>query len=330
MKRIIKSCCATLVLLFTTGNIMAQDCDIPMAVAVDRGFSKLTPEASSVLQSQLERMATQSKLDVGWANANFAITAKFDQMDRFIVGSAPTQIANVFGVTLYIGDVYKQKLFSSFYIELRGVGTNDTKAAINAVRQLNARNTKIAAFLTDAKRQIINYYDAQLPNILKDARTKASMKNYGEALAMLAVVPTCCNGYETAMKEALRIYYLYRDTYFLAQLNKARALWAANPTQIGSIEVVAILANIDPDAQCYGDAMKLLEQVAKVVKTDVDYETKKKYEDAVELEKLRIQTIGEIGKAYAANRPVNLMFLGHGAAVATERPINNTNSKVSK
>ncbi len=322
MKKKIITFCASLLMLLTANGVMAQDCDIPMAVAVDQGFSNLTSEASSVLKTQLERMATQSKLDVGWNNARFAITAKFDQMDRYVMSSAPTQIANVFGVTLYIADVYNQKLFCSTYLELRGVGTNETKASINAVRQLNAGNNKISSFLSGAKRQIVNYYDSQLQNIIRDARTKASMKNYGEALAMLAVVPTCCNGYETAMKEALRIYYLYRDTYFLGQLNKARALWAANPTQAGSAEVVEILASIDPDAKCYGDAMKLLQQVAKVVKTDVDYETKKKYEDAVELEKLRIQAIAEIGKAYAANRPVNIMFLGHGAAVATERPLN--------
>lgn len=138
---------------------------------------------------------------------------------------------------------------------------------------------------------------------------------------MLAVVPTCCNGYDSAMKEAMRIYVLYRDTYFLARLNEAKALWASNPTQAGSVPVVTLLSSVDPDAKCYKEAMTLLSQVAKVVKTDVDYETKKKYEDAVELEKLRIQTIGEIGKAYAANRPMNLIFLGHGGAIATQSPV---------
>ncbi len=310
MKRFVKSFCASLLLLIAANGAVAQDCDIPMAVAVDPGFSNLTLEAGRVLQTQLERMATQSKLDVGWTNARFAITAKFDQMDRYVVGSAPAQISNVFGVTLYIADVYHQKLFSSTYLELCGVGVNETKASINAVRQLNADNAKVSSFLTGAKQQIVSYYDSQLPNIIKDAKAKASMKNYGEALAMLAVVPTCCNGYDTAMDEALRIYYLYRDAYSQAQLNRARALWAANPTQAGSAEVVEILASIDPDAKCYDDAMRLLEQVAKVVKTDIDYETKKKYEDAVELEKLRIQAITEIGKAYAAHRPVNILFLG--------------------
>lgn len=308
-------------LLLSTGNIMAQDCNIPMAVVVDKGFANVTPETASTLETQLQRLVTQSKLDVGWNNANFAITAKFDQLDRYIVGSAPTQIANVFGVTIYLVDIYNQKMFGSTYVEVRGVGTNDTKASMNAVRQLNAGNGKINTFLSGAKKKIINYYDSQLPSILKDAKTKAAMKNYEEALAMLAVIPTCCNGYDTAMKEALRIYVLYRDTYFLEQLNKARALWAANPTQEGSIPVVAILAGIDPDAKCYKEAMSLLSQVAKVVKTDVDFEVKKKYQDSVELEKLRIQAIAEIGKAYAANRPVNIMFLGRGGAIATQSPI---------
>ena len=86
----------------------------------------------------------------------------------------------------------------------------------------------------------------------------------------------------------------------------------------GSIPVVAILSVIDPDAKCYKEAMSLLSQVAKVVKTDVDFETKSKYKDSVELEKLRIQAISDIGKAYAANRPINIMFLGRSGALVTQ------------
>lgn len=304
LKYILASC-----LLFPAQGVMAQDCSIPISVVIDNGFAHVTDETASTLKTQLERLVTQSKLDVGWDNANFAVTAKFDQLDRHVQGGAPAQIVNVFGVTLYLVDIYHQKLFSSAYVEVKGVGTNDTKASMNAVRQLNRGNTKITSFLSGLKQRIINYYDSQLPIIMKEVKSKVAMKNYGEALTMLAVVPTCSNGYDSAMKEAMRIYVLYRDTYFQARLNKAKALWAANPTQQGSVPVVAILSSVDPEAKCYKDAMSLLSEVAKVVKTDVDYETKKKYEDMVELEKLRINAIGEIGKGYAANRPMNLMFL---------------------
>ena len=53
-------------------------------------------------------------------------------------------------------------------------------------------------------------------------------------------------------------------------------------------------------------------------KTDDDFETKSKYKDSEELEKLRIQAISDIGKAYAANRPINIMFLGHSGALVTQ------------
>ena len=318
LKYILASC-----LLFPAQRVMAQDCSIPISVVIDNGFAHVTDETASTLKTQLERLVTQSKLDVGWDNANFAITAKFDQLDRHVQGGAPAQIVNVFGVTLYLVDIYHQKLFSSTYVEVKGVGTNDTKASMNAVRQLNRGNTKITSFLSGLKQRIINYYDSQLPIIMKEVKSKVAMKNYGEALAMLAVVPTCCNGNDSAMKEAMRIYVLYRDTYFQARLNKAKALWAANPTQQGSVPVVAILSSVDPEVKCYKDAMSLLSEVAKVVKSDVDYETKKMYEDAVELEKLRINAIGEIGKGYAANRPFNLAFLGSGGAIATQSPIEN-------
>ena len=316
MKKLILKYLAVSAFLLSSPVVMAQDCTIPMSAIVDEGFANVTAETASALRTQLERLITKSKLDVGWENANFAITAKFDQLDRYVVGGAPTQIANVYGITLYLVDVYNQKLFGSTYVEVRGVGTNETKASMNAVRQLNAGNGKINSFLGGAKKKIISYYDSQLSSIIKEARNKASFKNYEEALAMLAVVPVCCNGYDAAMEEAKKIYVQYRDAYYLARLNEAKALWAADPTQAGSYTVVTLLASVDPDAKCYKDAMNLLSEVAKVVKTDVDFETKEKYKDAVELEKLRINAIGEIGKAYFANRPMDITFLGQGAIVS--------------
>lgn len=324
MKTISKMLIAGAIIL-GSHNIFAQECTIPMSVVVDEGFANITPEACSALESQLQRLATQSKLDIGWNNSHFAITAKFDQMDRYIVGSAPAQIANSFGVTLYIADVYNQRMFNSTYFEVKGVGTNEVKASMDAVKRLNGNNVSIKKFLQDSKMQIINYYDSQLPAILKEAEAKASMKDYGSAMALLAVIPSCCNGYEQAMAAAKKYYVLYRDEYFQKRVNIAKALWASNPTVEGSREVVAILSSVDPDAKCYPEAMQILSQIAKVVKTDIDYETKKKYEDQVALEKLRIQAIAEIGKAHAENQPkVNILFLGNGAGVVNSQAVHGT------
>lgn len=312
MKSLYKYILST-ILLLTSSNMFGFECEIPIRVIVDKGLANVSVESASVLETQLQRLATQSNLNIGWTNARFILTAKLDQIDRYVVDGAPAQIVNVFGVTLYIADIYNQKLFTSTYCELKGVGTNETKSSLNAIRRLNKQNEKIKSFMQNSKQQIIGYYDNNLPNILKEAKVKASMKNYGEALAMITVIPSCCNGYDEAMEEAKKIYVLYRDVYFQTELNKAKALWASNPTADNSKYVVDILARIDPEAKCYNEAMILLSEIAKTVKTDVDYEVKKKYEDAVELEKLRIQAIAEIGKAYGANQPkINIGFLGNG------------------
>lgn len=327
MKALFKYIFASLMLL-SSGNVCGAECEIPMCVIVDKGFANITTETVSVLETQLERLATQSGLDIGWKNSRFILTAKMDQIDRYVVDGAPTQIVNVFGVTFYIADVYNRKVFASTYVEVKGVGTNETKASLNAIRRINLQNGKVGTFMKESKSQIVEYYNKQLPTILKEVKVKSSMKNYEEALAMLAVIPSCCNGYDMAMDEAKKIYLVYRDTYFLSQLNRAKALWASNPSASNSSVVTGILANIDPEARCYNEAMNFLGQVAKTVKEDVDYETKKKYEDAVELEKLRIQAITEIGRAYAANQPkVNIEFLGRGPGIATHH--SQTNSSVS-
>jgi hypothetical protein len=161
MKSLFKYIFASLLFL-SVGNVSGAECDIPMCVVVDKGFANITPEAASVLETQLQRLATQSGLDIGWKNSRFILTAKMEQMDRYIVDGAPVQIVNVFGVTVYIADIYNQKLFNSTYIEVKGVGINDTKASLNAVRRINLQNAKVGTFMKESKSQIVEYYNKQL------------------------------------------------------------------------------------------------------------------------------------------------------------------------
>lgn len=66
MRKNIYKCLLTSTLLLSAQGMLAQDCNIPMSAIVDEGFAHVTAESASVLQTQLERLITQSKLDVGW------------------------------------------------------------------------------------------------------------------------------------------------------------------------------------------------------------------------------------------------------------------------
>ena len=65
MKFLYKYIFATLLLL-SSSNIYGTECNVPMCVIIDRGFTNVPPEAVSVLETQLERLATQYNLNIGW------------------------------------------------------------------------------------------------------------------------------------------------------------------------------------------------------------------------------------------------------------------------
>ena len=82
MKALFKCVCATFIGLLSA-SVFGQECDVPMCVVIDKGFSNVTPESASILENQLQRMANQSGFNTGWQNAGFALTAKLDQKHNF-------------------------------------------------------------------------------------------------------------------------------------------------------------------------------------------------------------------------------------------------------
>ena len=95
-------------------------------------------------------------------------------------------------------------------------------------------------------------------------------------------------------------------------LTRARALWAAGQDQNTAYEVCSLLAQIDPDAACYADAAKLMTEVKRQVRSDIDFEMRQKYNDQVKIERERIAAIRAIGVAYGKGQQpttTNLMFL---------------------
>jgi len=211
-----------------------------------------------------------------------------------------------------MADTYTLKKFGSAYITLNGVGNGEVKSYINAFRQISASNNEIKSLINRGKKNMMNYYDTQYPNIIKEAKRLASLKNYEEALTMVLSIPICSKGGEEASKYGLQLYTKYLDRMNLYLLNQARAMWAAGQDQQTAYDVCAMLAQIDPDAACYGDAAKLMKEVKSQVRSDIDFEMRQKYNDQIQLEKDRISTAKAVGVAFGnGQKPTttNLMWL---------------------
>lgn len=73
-----------------------------------------------------------------------------------------------------------------------------------------------------------------------------------------------------------------------------------------------MLAQIDSNASCYGDAAKLMTEVKSQVRSDIDFEMRQKYSDQVQIERDRIAAARAVGVAFGnGQKPTttNLMWL---------------------
>lgn len=289
------------VFLATFGLIQtaqAQECEIGIDVALTEQNEAIPEAAAQAFINSLNRIATEGGMSLSTPYNQFYLTARFDVLDKHIVSGAPAQVVYNLGVTYYLVDNINRKKFASTYVEVNGVGLNETKALISAFRRLGSGNERVKKMLTDGRNQIMNYYNTQYVNLLKEAERLASLQQYEQAIALCVSIPSCSVGGDQAVKTGLKIYTRHRDLLNQKLLNQARALWVSTQTQTTAIEAAQLLAQIDPESACYPEALSLMNEVKKQVRSDLNFEMREKYADSVKLEQQRLDAIKAIGVAY--------------------------------
>jgi hypothetical protein len=284
--------------LMVATTASAQECVMPISIQLDEDFTNVPTAATTVLYQSLNRMLTENGLTSEGLTTPFILTAHCDVLDKSNIPGPPIQTVYNLGITFYMADTYNKKKFGTAYITLDGVGTGEVKSYINAFRHITANNREIQNLIKRGKANMMKYYDTQYPNIIKEAKRLESVHQFEEALVQVMAIPLCSKGGDAASKYALQLYMKYLDRLNLYLLNQARALWAANQDQATAYEVCSMLAQIDPDSKCYGDAAKLMKEVKAQVRSDIDLEMRVKYKDEIDLEKARIAAARAVGVAF--------------------------------
>ena len=302
----------TAICLFIGVGAYAQDCVMPISIQLDEDFSNVPTAARTLLQQSLSRIATENGLTTDAPTTPFVLTAHCDVLDKSNLPGPPIQTVYNLGITFYMADTYTQKKFGTAYVTLNGVGTGEVKSYINAFRRISASNWEITNLINRGKKSMMNYYDTQYPNIIKEAKRLASLQNYEEALTMVLSIPVCSKGGEEASRYGLQLYTKNLNRMNLFILNQAKAIWAAGQDQETAYQVCAMLAQIDPDAACYAEAGKFMKEVKSQVRSDIDFEMREKYHDQIKLEKDRIAAARAVGVAWGNGqkpKTTNLMWL---------------------
>lgn len=281
----------------------AQDCDISLRpVVTPSAAGNAFPQVMSYLTNRLRTLTSKANAVGGLENSQFAIAAGYDIINKQIVAGTPTKIIYDINIYLNIVDLKGEKVYSTYSNELKGIGDNETKALINTFQKVSNSNREISAFIQQGKQRIIDYYDTNYLNIIKEAQALAAMKNFDAAIYSLMMVPQCCKGYDAAVKELKTVYQQFVNQHCNENLAQARAAWMAAPNSEGAATASVYLSEIYPDAACYGDALELVKEIKKQMGEEWKF-MMRQYADNISLERQRISAMREISIAYANSKP---------------------------
>lgn len=294
----------TLVFCFAATLIVAQDnnYDISLGTYVPNQIEGVPASAHSMLSNKLGQIVTSNGISDDTFNSRFIITPNISVMSKDVVGSAPTRIALNLEMTLYIGDGVAGNLFTSESFQLKGVGTNETKAYMQAIKQLKPSNKKVQDFIANGKAKIIDYYNANCSNIIAESEALQRVENYEEALFLLVSIPTASDCFDKVKGKIETLFKKAIDKECLTKYAMAQAIWGANQDIDAANEAGAILASINPRAACFKDVQKLFSKIEARVQ-DLQDRTWKLQLQEVEIRKSAIQAAKEVGVAYGKNQP---------------------------
>lgn len=285
---------------------------ITLAAYVPQQIDKMPDAARSILANKLNQIVTQNGMGGAANNERFIITANVNVISKDLTATAPPMTALVLEVTLYIGDGFVGTKFSSTSISVKGVGESETKAYISALKGISPTNSNIQSFVGNGKSKIIEYYNSKCDFIIKEAQTLVSQNNFEEAIFKLTSVPEVCKDcYDKCMDAVGPIYQKQIDRECKSKLMDANTAWNASQDSYGADTAGGILAQIDPNASCYKEALALSNKIAQRIKEIDQRDWKlqlKEQQDNVDIQKATIKAIRDIGVAYGNGQPKTVTY----------------------
>ena len=287
-------------------------------------------EARNLLDAKLTQIASNNGMGGSSVNERFIITANVNIGTKDIIPGPPQMIAQNIELTFFIGDAIENTIFSNVTISLKGVGTNENKAFIEAFKRINTRDKLLTTFTEQGKSKIVSYYASKCDFIIKDAMTLAKLEKYNQAIYTLSLVPEVCQDCYFKCLDALAyIFQMKIDMECEKAFNNAKTIWSSSLNKEGAKKAGEILSVIHPSSKCINDANNLISEIDKKLKEDEKKEWEfmiRQYEDNLarekelmemrkeqnarnyELEQQRISSYRAIAFEYAKNQPKTVTF----------------------
>lgn len=227
----------------------------------------------------------------------FVLVPKVNVASKNIITNTQTQVVLNIDISLQVVDGMSGTLYASSIVNVKGVGTNETKAYNSAFRSINKKQQQIVVLVKTAKQKILSYYEAEADNIIKKANLLAAKNNYEEAFYLLSMIPSQCSKFDASISAGLSLWEQYKNYSYNTNFAKAEAIWISGQDYNAAINAGEYLSKILPDSECYGKVRQLYNEIKKKVGDLWKFEMKQ-YDTESELKKAKIQAFHAIGVAY--------------------------------
>lgn len=312
----IKILSAALLMVLASGNISAQNNKgkiedlgrVVLNAYVSPQVEGLPASAKKMLHNKLAQITAKNGVGGSSFAPQFILTPNITVLTKDLTATAPPMTAMTLEFTLYIGDGYEGTVFSTTSIEVKGVGTNETKAYISAIKRLKPGHPDIKAFIEEGKTKIIEYYNTKCDFIIKEAQTLAAQNKFDEAIFRLTTVPDVCKAcYDKCMDAVAPMYQQKIDRECEIKYTTAQAYWNAAQDMQAAENAGAILSSIEPEAACFSKVAGLMRKIETKVKEIDKREWKYTLKNQAQ-ESERIEAYRAVGVAYGKNQPQNVTY----------------------
>jgi len=343
MRTILISMC--LIVCVPNNTIFAQNNDfeygrIVLAPHINNA-DDLPREATTALIRKLEQIISKSGAVASAIDADYVLSAEISIGTKDILPGPPQMIAQNLDLTLRVGDAASGIVFSMVTTTLRGVGTNENKSILEAIKTISPKNKGIRECVENGKEAILRYYMDNCSALIDAATSKAQLGQHDVAIFMLSRIPGACpDCYARALDACHMIYQAKVNTEGAQYLQIAKSYWSADPTQTGAAKAAEFLGKINPYSTSFNEAQEL----SRVMRAKFEEEQQaewafklQQYEDEMnlkresqriaeenakrddlnreeqqkrqfELEQLRIAEYSEVAKTYARNQPRTVIY----------------------
>jgi|GEM_PF-6904811 len=295
---------ALALLLCTAVSAFAQkQTDISLMPAMATSTGDFSESARTILLNKVkEAITAQGHASAG--PSRFILLVNPEATDKQNNGQ---NMMFTYTLQFSVIDILMDRNYSSFSVQMGGVGKTPDQALVDAVRRLNLSQSRLTASLSSAIAEIQKYFNSNCQDILAKSRVYVAAGKHEEAIGNLAFLPdmaglSCKKEYNDLLLSVLKQYTAYKCQ---AQLTEAKKEWSLNPTAEGARSVSAILSGITLSADCKKDFDNLLSSIkGKLEREQFDEKEFRKtvFTAAVDIERDKIAASRDIAVAYYQNK----------------------------